>query len=120
MVGVDNLMLSGMVMPSKAFEGLRSTVEGHEVRKDSLGEQAKEKAAKSFESVFICKLLEEMNSTIGQWGFEEDAAAEQTKGIFSLCLSDYLAEKGALGLWKDVYKTLGEGGQSKMKLDEQI
>ena len=120
MVGMDKLMLSGLVMPSKAFDGLRSTVEGHKVREGSLGEQAKKKAAKGFESVFICKLLEEMNSTIGQWGFEEDAATEQTRGIFSLCLADYLAEKGSLGLWKDIYKTIGGGEQSKMKLDEQI
>ena len=113
MVGMNKLMLSELSLPSKAFDGLRSTVGVTE-------EQEKEKAAKGFESVFICKLLEEMNNTIGQWGFEEDAAAKQIKGIFSLCLSDYLAEKGALGLWKDVYKTLGDGGQSKMKLDEQI
>jgi len=67
---------------------------------------AKEKqmveAAKSFESLLIGKLVETMQETVGQWGYEKDSAFGQIQGIFSHYLSDSISEQGGLGLWKDL------------------
>jgi Rod binding domain-containing protein len=64
------------------------------------------KAAKDFESVFITKLLDAMESTIGDWGLENDAASKQVRGIFSIFLGRHLGQNGGFGMWKDIYKSL--------------
>jgi len=61
-----------------------------------------EQLAKDFESVLLSKLVDEMKETIGQGFEEEDVAAGQVKGLFWLYLSRDLADKGGLGLWKDL------------------
>ena len=73
---------------------------------NGISERKKEQAAKDFESVLLSKLLDEMKNTIGDWGFDEDGASKQIKGIFWLYLSRHLANSGGLGLWKDIYRTL--------------
>jgi Rod binding domain-containing protein len=61
--------------------------------------------SKDFESVLLTKLVDEMKETVGQWGFEEeDAASGQVQGLFWLYLARDLADKGGLGLWKDLYR----------------
>ncbi|MHC4285516.1 MAG: hypothetical protein ACYSWZ_21475, partial [Planctomycetota bacterium] len=62
--------------------------------------------AKDFESILLSKLLDEMKSSIGDWGFEESAASEQIQGIFWLYLGRHLANNGGLGMWKDIHETL--------------
>jgi Rod binding domain-containing protein len=79
---------------------------------ESISEQKKIQAAKDFESVLLGKLLDEMKKTIGDWGFEESAASEQTQGIFWLYLSRHLADNGGLGLWKDIYHSAINPGQT--------
>ena len=37
---------------------------------DGLQESKKKQFAKDFESVFLYKLMEEMQNTIGEWGFQ--------------------------------------------------
>ena len=73
---------------------------------DAASQAKKKQAAKDFESVFIAKLLDEMKNTIGDWGFEEDAASRQTKGIFWLYLARDIADNGGLGMAKDIYRFL--------------
>ena len=73
---------------------------------DGISEQKKVQAAKDFESVLLGKLLDEMENSIGDWGFEESATSKQTHGIFWLYLSRHLADNGGLGLWKDIYQTV--------------
>ncbi len=68
--------------------------------------ESKEQAAKDFESVLLNKLLEEMKNTIGDWGFDKDGASQQVQGIFWLNMARDIANKGGLGLWKDVYEFL--------------
>ncbi len=77
-----------------------------------ISEQKKIQAAKDFESVLLGKLLDEMKNSIGDWGLEESAASEQTQGIFWLYLSRHLADNGGLGLWKDIYRTAINPGQT--------
>jgi Rod binding domain-containing protein len=67
-------------------------------------EQKKEQIAKDFESILISKLFDEVKNTVGQWGFDQDAASGQIQGMFWLYLARDIANKGGFGLWKDVYK----------------
>lgn len=73
---------------------------------DGIPEQKKEQIAKDFESILLSKLLDEMKSSIGDWGFEESAASEQIQGIFWLYLGRHLANNGGLGMWRDIYQNL--------------
>ena len=75
---------------------------------DAASQAKKKQVAKDFESVFIAKLLDEMKNTIGDWGFEEDAASKQTEGIFWLYLARDLADNGGLGMAKDIYRFLND------------
>lgn len=71
-----------------------------------LQKNKKKQFAKDLESVFLNKLMEEMQNTIGEWGFEKDGASRQVQGIFWLHLARDIADKGGLGLWKDIYQFL--------------
>ena len=73
---------------------------------DGIPEQKKEQIAKDFESILLSQLLDEMKSSIGDWGFEESASSEQIQGIFWLYLARHLANNGGLGMWRDIYQTL--------------
>lgn len=74
---------------------------------DSASSEAKEiEKVKEFESVFVTKLLEVMESTIGDWGLEKDATSKQVRGIFTMYLGRHLGENGGFGMWKDIYKSL--------------
>ncbi len=73
---------------------------------DRLSDEKKMQTAKDFESLLINKLLDEMKSTIEDWGGDEDGASQQIQGIFNLYLSEYVAKNGGLGLWKDIYNSL--------------
>jgi hypothetical protein len=48
-----------------------------------------------------------MKNTVGDWGFEKDGASQQIQGIFWLYLAQDIADKGGVGLWKDIYEFLG-------------
>ena len=85
---------------------------GNMNKSDGLSEQKKIQAAKDFESVLLGKLLDEMKRTVGDWGLEESADSKQTQGIFLLYLSRHLANNGGLGLWKDIYQTAINPGQT--------
>ena len=82
------------------------TLPGNANKVDGVSEQKKVQAAKDFESVLIGKLLDEMNNSIGDWGFEESSASKQMQGTFWLFLARHLANSGGLGIWRDIYKSL--------------
>jgi len=84
---------------------------------DSASPDTHIKAAKDFESVFITKLLEVMESTIGDWGLEKDATSKQVRGIFSTYLGRHLGESGGFGMWKDVYKSLHNTGDTNKMVE---
>lgn len=62
--------------------------------------------SKDFESVLVYKLLSEMKSTIGEWGFEKETGTEQIDSLFSMFLSEHIAKNGGVGLWKTIYQSL--------------
>lgn len=74
-------------------------------------------AVKDFESVFITKLLDAMETTIGDWGLEKDSTSKQVRGIFSMYLGRYLGQSGGFGMWKDIYESLNGGEEAGNTVD---
>ena len=106
MDGAD-LILTSPVMPASPFEQMAGGLTGATgITKSpdakSADTKKTEQLAKDFESVLLTKLLDEMKNTIGQWNDEQDVASGQVKGLFWLFLGRDLADKGGLGLWKDL------------------
>ena len=91
-----NLTLTNPVLPQQA------------PKPDNAPRAQKEQFAKDFESIFMEKLLDEMKNTIGNWGFEPDAASKQIQGLFWLYLARDAANNGGLGMRKDIYQSLSE------------
>ena len=84
---------------------------------NSASEDEKKQIAKDFESIFIDKLLNEMKDSIGEWGFEKDAASRQVQGIFWMYLARDIANKGGFGLWKDMYQLLTDAEQTNTAVE---
>ena len=64
------------------------------------------KVAKDFEAVLLNKLMEAMQATIPESGLVEDGTSKQVQSIFWSYLSQDAADKGGMGLWKDIYRQL--------------
>ncbi len=82
-----------------------------------------EKIARDFESVLLTKILDEMKNTIGNGLGDEEAGSEQIKGLFWLYLAGDMAQKGGLGLWKDLksfFNDMQNTDTSAQKLDENL
>lgn len=82
-----------------------------------------EQAAKDFESVLLTKVLEEMQSTVSQFSTDEEAGSEQVKGLFTLFLARDMADKGGLGLWKDLntfFNDMQKTNTTSQSLDEKL
>ena len=78
---------------------------------ENLSDEKKKQIAKDFESLLLNKLFDQMKDTIGDWGFEKDGASSQVQGMFWLYLANDIANKGGMGLWKEIYKTLTANDQ---------
>lgn len=104
--------------------GLTAKADGVQASGATSGTQKRtEQAAKDFESVLLTKVLEEMQNTVSQFSTEEEAGSEQVKGMFTLFLARDVADKGGLGLWKDLKRfftdTQNKDAQAK-SLDEKL
>jgi len=113
-------MDSAKLILSEAFS---TPIPSEKINKADDSEAKKIQFAKDFESVFISKLLDEMKNSIGDWGSEKDAASEQIDGMFWLFLARDLGNNGGLGMWKDIYKSLGDSGKENKAtklLDENL
>jgi len=103
------LMLTEPVLPSTRLEHLDKI--------DGASEERKKQIAKDFESLLLNKLLDEMENTIGDWGFEKDGPSKQIQGIFWLYLAEELANNGGIGLWKDIYQSIDNSEQKTTMAD---
>jgi len=128
-MGETKLILTGPVLPPVPLDRSSETLSSSKLvnfqpdKISSASEDEKKQTAKDFESVLLSRLLDEMKRTIGDWGFDEDGAAEQIQGIFWLGLSSQLANDGGLGLWKDIYQFLTKPDQTntpKSSIDASI
>ena len=83
-----------------------------------------EQAAKDFESVLLTKVLEGMENTVSQFSTEDkEAGSEQVKGLFTLFLARDMADKGGLGLWKDLnafFKDMQKTNTTSQSVDEKL
>jgi hypothetical protein len=84
----------------------------------------KKQIARDFESVLLTKLFDQVQESMGDWGLEEeDGAAPQVQGLFWLYLARDVADKGGVGLWKDIYQyftqieSIGGAGEA---IDEEL
>lgn len=64
------------------------------------------RVAKSFESVLVTKLVEEMARTVEESPLGEDSAAGQVNDMFYYGLADDISAKGGLGLWKQIARQM--------------
>ena len=101
---------SGAILPS----GLADLLSGQGVNlpKNARNDMQKIKAAKDFESVLLQRMLGEMRRTIPESGLLSNGISKQLEDIFWLYLAREMADKGGIGLWKELYKKFGqlEGG----------
>ena len=100
--------MSALDMPSIAAAGtdLLATVRKLDPGR-TLDARKAEQAAKDFESVLLHKVLEEMDRTIPESGLLDSGVSKQVKGMFQFYLAQELANRGGIGLWKDLQKQLG-------------
>jgi Rod binding domain-containing protein len=89
----------GGAKPPSAIADLQSQ------RVDRSDEQKKQ-VAKDFESVLLTKLFDQVQESLGRWDLEEDGTSSQVQGLFWFCLARDVADKGGLGLWKEIYQQL--------------
>lgn len=69
-------------------------------------DEKKQQIAKDFESVLLTRLFEQVQKTIGSLDTEEEGTSQQVQGLFWLYLARDAADKGGVGLWKDIYQHL--------------
>ena len=95
----------------------------NKVQKENIPDEKKVQIAKDFESLLLSNLLEQMKSTIGNWGMEKDSTSNQIDGIFWLYLSREISDNGGLGFWQDIYKNLPNNEQTQdvgQNMDGQV
>lgn len=70
-------------------------------------DEQEKQIGKDFESVLLTKLFEQVQASIEDSGFDDqDSGAQQVRGMFWLHLARDVADKGGLGLWKDIYQQI--------------
>jgi Rod binding domain-containing protein len=92
---------------------------GDDARK-AFNEKKKVEAAKSFESILIHQLMDQMKNTVDSSGFGDDAGGKQMKDMFWSFLADETSNNGGMGLWEDIYKSFGDmetKGQDTQAID---
>jgi Rod binding domain-containing protein len=113
---MEEASIKGLIDPAcGSLSSGRLSVKGND-------EEKVKALAKDFESVLIYKLLSEMKSTVGEWGFEKETGSDQIDSLFSMFMSEHVAKNGGVGLWKTIYQSFksveGETSVSK-ELDEK-
>jgi len=66
-----------------------------------------EKVAKDFEAILLHRMMDQMRRTIPQSGLLDTAVSRQMEGLFWFYLAQEMAEKGGIGLWKDLARSMG-------------
>ncbi len=82
--------------------GLSATSLANAGRVPSPAEIKSEKAAKDFEAVLLHKMLQEMANTVPDSPLLDRGAGKQVHDMFWHYLAQDLADKGGLGLWKQI------------------
>jgi Rod binding domain-containing protein len=99
----SNMILTESVSSSAMPEQLN--------KKTNATDEQKKQFSKDFESVFLERLFGEMKKTVVDWNDEKDGSSEQVDGLFWMYMARDLGDKGGVGLWKDIYKSLTNSEQ---------
>ncbi|MBE3068919.1 MAG: rod-binding protein [Planctomycetes bacterium] len=75
------------------------------------GTEEAAKAAKDFEAILIHRLMEEMRRTIPQSGLLDSGTTDQMEGLFWFHLAQEVADKGGLGLWRELARDIAPAGR---------
>lgn len=89
-------------------------------RAASLNNKKEIQAAKQFEALFVQKLMDSMKNTVKMDGIFDDPVGEQINSMFYSCLADDISQKGGLGMWKEIYKMMGDDNDISGLVDETI
>lgn len=77
-----------------------------------------EQAAKDFEAVLLHKMLQTMANTVPDSPLLDEGAGKQVQDMFWYHLSQDLANKGGLGLWKQIARqTYAAGAEQGKKVN---
>jgi Rod binding domain-containing protein len=106
MDGINPIADRGWQMADCGGVKLPSAVRAPQAPGAESSEEQKKQVAKDFESVLLAKLFDQVQQSLGRWDLAEDGAAPQVQGLFWLYLAQDVAEKGGLGLWKEIYQHL--------------
>jgi len=84
----------------------------------SLADLKSAQAARDFESVLLHKMLQEMANTIPDSPLLDKGPGRQVRDMFWYYLAQELAEKGGLGLWKQIAgEKYAAGAEQGKKVD---
>lgn len=85
------------------------------------GPAAAERAAKDFEAVLLHRVLTVMKESIPDSGLLSNGISRQVHDIFWMYLAEGMAEKGGVGLWKEIYAQMaphGGGGAAPSAMEQ--
>lgn len=68
------------------------------------------KAARDFEAVLLHRMMEAMRRTVPDGGMLSSPATRQMEGLFWFYLAQEVADRGGVGLWKDLARSLDLAG----------
>lgn len=97
---VNETFSAGLVNQADKLKNIRNP--------QNLSEKKKQEAAKQFESVFLQKMLDSMRKTVTDWDGDKTPASKQINSLFTTYLARDMADKGGLGLWKDICRFYGD------------
>jgi Rod binding domain-containing protein len=94
---------------------------------DAAASKKIEQVAKGFEGLFVKKLTDQINSGVEQFRAEgddeEDNQGDQIRNMFSMFMSEHIANNGGIGFWKKIYQQIAETNSKSadiQKVDSKI
>ena len=128
MDGIESITMPPTLSPlslEQIQKEARSERSAHEAvaALEGRSEQEKQRLAKSFESVLLTRLFDQVKQSVGGWGLEEDGASKQIQGLFWYYLAQDVGDKGGFGLWQDIYqsfKALEDAGATGESIDREL
>jgi Rod binding domain-containing protein len=117
MEGLDPIGMPPMLTFLKEMGGLRADElrEAQEAVDEASpvdrSDEQLQQVARDFESVLLTKLFDQVQQAMGDLGLEEeDTAAKQVHGMFWYYLAKDGADKGGIGMWREIYERFQEMG----------
>ncbi len=104
--------MDGLSLPADPLGGTDPLASAAERRLPRPGTDAARgrEAARDFEAVLLHRLMESMRRTVPDSGLLSSPATRQMESLFWYYLSQEVARKGGIGLWKDLAQTLDPAG----------